>query len=207
MFQSLLFRIRLLLTLGFVPPRWRVPCFALFGVFAGLGLVTTHVSRAVSYMGDDPEACANCHVMTTAYETWQQSSHGHVATCTDCHVPHTSLLAKYAWKARDGIYHSTIFTLRLEPQVIQMSSAAVPVVEANCRRCHDQLVDRVHVREWQEGDPRCWDCHREVPHGRTRSLSTTPGVMAPELPGLGTFGTEPLIGGRKPRPDDPPWRQ
>lgn len=190
-----------LATLSFLPRKWRIPCFAAFGVFAGLGLTTVHVSRAASYMTDDPEACVNCHVMTVQYATWQRSSHANVATCNDCHVPHTNVLEKYAFKARDGAYHSTIFTLRLEPQAITMSSAAIPVVEANCRRCHAELVSEVHLRQWQEGDNRCWDCHREVPHGRMRSLSAVPRVMTPQLPEIMDALGKPTIGGRLPRPE------
>lgn len=193
--------VRLLATLAFVPPAWRLPVFAMLGVAAGMGLAVGNVSRATSYLSDAPEACANCHVMTTQYLTWQRSSHAVVATCNDCHVPHTNIAAAYAFKARDGIYHSGIFTLRLEPQVIAMSSAAIPVVEANCRRCHGPLISETHLTEWQPGDKRCWDCHREVPHGRNRSLSATSRIMAPMLPSPGDIGGSPRIGGRTARPD------
>lgn len=194
--------LRRLFYLEFVPSRWRVPCFAAFGVFAGLGLVTTHVSRATSYLGNDPETCVNCHVMTTQYVTWQRSSHANVATCNDCHVPHNNLASKYAYKARDGMWHSFVFTMRLEPEAIQLSSSAIPVIEANCRRCHGQVVDAVHLREWEKGGNRCWDCHREVPHGRTRGLSTVSRIMAPELPKVEEFHGRSLIGGREPKPQN-----
>lgn len=188
-----------LATLSFLGARWRLATFGALGLLAGLGATTAHVSRATSYLSTDPEACANCHVMNTSYATWQRSSHANVATCVDCHLPHTTLAAKYARKARDGGYHSYVFTFRLEPQVIQMSESAVPIVEANCRRCHDDVIDNVHLREWQPGDNRCWDCHREVPHGRTRSLSVAPRVMAPALPDVLDLDAKPQIGGRDPR--------
>jgi cytochrome c nitrite reductase small subunit len=192
--------LRSILALKFVPARWRVPCFAMIGVLAGIGATTAHVSRAASYLSKEPEACANCHVMSTSYATWQRSSHANVATCVDCHLPQDSFLHKYQRKARDGAVHSFVFTFRLEPEVIRMSSGAVPVVEANCRRCHADLVGQVHLREWQEGDNRCWDCHREVPHGRTRSLSAAPRVMAPQLPAVLDLQGYQSIGGRTPRP-------
>ena len=28
----------------------------------------------------------------------------------------------------------------------------------------------------------CWDCHRETPHGRVRSLSAVPNAQVPQLP-------------------------
>jgi cytochrome c nitrite reductase small subunit len=156
------------------------------------------VSRVTSYLSDDPEACVNCHVMRPQYASWQHSSHAS-ATCNDCHVPHDTILNAYAFKARDGLYHSVIFTLRLEPQVIRMSRGAVPVVEGNCRRCHGRVIEEVSLRRRQPGDHRCWDCHREVPHGRVRSLSAAPRVMSPQLPPA-LQPQVPSIGGRKPRP-------
>lgn len=189
-----------LLGLGFLPVGWKMPVWIALGTFAGLGVVTIHVSRAPSYMSDAPETCMNCHVMTQAYVTWNHSSHRNVATCNDCHVPHDTVVNKYLFKAKDGMRHASMFTLRLEPQVIQLSSAAVPVVEQNCRRCHSALVGEVHLREWKPGDNRCWDCHREVPHGRVTSLSTAFDVNAPQLPGVLDNPHQMQTGGRDPRP-------
>lgn len=189
-----------LFTLGFLAPAWRLPAWIALGVFAGLGLLIVHVSRAPSYLSNQPETCMNCHVMTQAYVTWNHSSHREVAVCNDCHVPHDSVVNTYAFKARDGMRHSAIFTLRLEPQVIHLSEAAIPVVEANCRRCHAQLVGEIHARAWQPGDNRCWDCHREVPHGRVNSLSTAMDVFAPKLPGVFADPHQMQTGGRAPRP-------
>jgi cytochrome c nitrite reductase small subunit len=189
-----------LLTLGFLPAAWKLPVWIALGTFAGLAGVTIHVSRAPSYMSDEPETCMNCHVMTQAYITWNHSSHRNVATCNDCHVPHDNLVSKYAFKAKDGMRHASMFTLRLEPQVIQLSAGAVPVVEQNCRRCHQALVGEIHLREWTPGDNRCWDCHREVPHGRVTSLSTAFDVNAPKLPGVLDNPHQMQTGGRTPRP-------
>jgi cytochrome c nitrite reductase small subunit len=192
--------LRSLLVLGFVPTFWRLPVWIALGVFAGLGLVAIHVSRAPSYLSDAPETCMNCHVMTQAYVSWNHSSHRNVATCNDCHVPHDSLVNTYAFKAKDGMRHASMFTLRLEPQVIRLSEGAVPVVEQNCRRCHEQLVGEVHARAWAPGDNRCWDCHREVPHGRVNSLSTAFDVNAPKLPGVLENPHKMQSGGLDPRP-------
>jgi len=189
------------LTLRFIRRGWRMPCFLAVGVAAGLGLVVIDISRATSYLSDEPETCVNCHVMTTQYVTWQHSSHARVAHCNDCHVPHDSLVTHYAFKAKDGLRHATIFTMRWEPQVIRLSDGAVPVVEANCRRCHAGVINDVALASHRQGDLRCWDCHREVPHGRVRSLSAGPTVFQPRLPPPGTLGREPAVGGRPPRPE------
>jgi len=163
---------------------------------AGLGLFVTHVSRALSYMSDAPETCVNCHVMTTEYVTWQHSSHAGVATCNDCHVPHDSLVSHYGFKAKDGLWHATVFTLRWEPQVIRLSRGAIPVVEGNCRRCHAAVIGEVSLSGRASGNLRCWDCHRDVPHGSARSLSATPGVFQPRLPAAAEPKQEPTITGR-----------
>ena len=198
-------RLRALLacmaSLRFVAPRGRLPGFLMLGVAAGMGLFVFHISRASSYLSDRPETCMNCHVMTTQYVTWQHSSHARVATCNDCHVPHDSLARKYAFKAKDGMWHSTVFTMRWEPQVIRLSQGAIPVVEANCRRCHAKVVEDVAIAAHAQGDLRCWQCHREVPHGSVRSLSAAPDVFQPRLPGMETLIQQPTIGGRAPRPD------
>jgi len=183
-------------TLRFVSARWRAPCFLALGMCAGLGLFVTHVSRALSYMSDAPETCVNCHVMTTEYVTWQHSSHAGVATCNDCHVPHDSLVSHYGFKAKDGLWHATVFTMRWEPQVIRLSRGAIPVVEGNCRRCHAAVIGEVSLSGRASGDLRCWDCHREVPHGSARSLSATPGVFQPRLPAAAEPKQEPTITGR-----------
>lgn len=181
-----------LVSLSFLPFRARIACFIGFGILVGLGVVVAKVSRATSYMGDDPTTCVNCHVMRSEYTSWRHSSHAAVATCNDCHLPHDSKLDALAFKARDGIYHSTIFTLRLEPEVIQLSSAAKPVVQSNCVRCHSAMVGNIYcpiedqnVYAHGSGDQEkkwCWSCHREVPHGRVHGLSSSPGSMVPELP-------------------------
>jgi cytochrome c nitrite reductase small subunit len=183
-------------SLGFVKPGWRPAVFLMLGTTAGMGLFVFHISRAASYLSDAPETCMNCHLMRTEYLTWQHSSHATVATCHDCHVPHTSLAAEYGFAAKDGLWHATVFTMRWEPQAIRISPGAVPVVENNCRRCHAQVIADVAVKAHQPGDLRCWDCHREVPHGSVRSLSATPDVFQPRLPGVPELHQQPTIGGR-----------
>jgi cytochrome c nitrite reductase small subunit len=191
--------------LRFVPAALRTACFLSLGAMGGAGLFVVHASRAVSYLSDEPETCMNCHVMTTQYITWQHGSHARAANCNDCHVPHDSFWSHYFFKAKDGLRHATVFTMRREPQVIRLSEGAVPVVEANCRRCHAQTIASVALSGCVErstagrGDLRCWECHREVPHGSVRSLSAVPGVFQPRLAPLGSVDGRSRIGGRMPR--------
>lgn len=164
------------------PPRWQLPVIALAGLILGVGGVIFHQSRAWSYLYDDPEACINCHIMVPQFTTWKHSSHARVASCNDCHVPHSSLAAKYFFKAKDGMRHATLFTLGLEDQVIRITPPSKKVVQENCLRCHGTLNSEVSTSASNPppaGHPEmegrvCWDCHREVPHGRVNSLSSVP---------------------------------
>jgi len=172
--------VRSLVTLALLPPAFRLPVFGMLGVAAGLGLLTVRVSEMPSYLSDDARTCINCHVMVPQYATWQRSSHRSVATCNDCHVPHDSTLRKYAFKAKDGLRHAAIFTLRAEPQVIRAHPASRQVIDENCQRCHGSFVD--NVPGLRAGGRRCSDCHRGTPHGDVHSLASTPAVPHPPLP-------------------------
>lgn len=173
----------------FVPPdKWKLPVLLLFSVFAGLFVFSLYISRAPSYMGDKPEACVNCHIMAPQYTTWFHSSHRENANCNDCHVPHNNSLNKYYFKAKDGLRHATIYTLRKEPQVIFIKEAGKNVVHNNCIRCHKDLINDSRLLAYNSTISEfrmirnCWDCHREVPHGRVNSLSSVPYARVP-LPG------------------------
>jgi cytochrome c nitrite reductase small subunit len=160
------------------PKKWQTWVIILTGTVIGLGLFILQESKAISYLSDDPKTCINCHVMTPEYITWDHSSHGKVTNCNDCHVPQDNVFKKYAFKAKDGLYHATIFTLHAEPEVIVMHEAGQKVVQANCIRCHDNQVTDAKASSWVENhdanrkDRQCWSCHREVPHGRVKSLSS-----------------------------------
>ena len=167
------------------PPKWRLSVLILTGVFFGLGFFIIYSSNAPSYLSDSPETCINCHIMVPQYATWSHSSHRENATCNDCHVPHDNVFNKYYFKAKDGLRHASIFTLRLEPQVIFIHKAGKKVVQQNCVRCHSNLLTDTKLQtltnfeHYKISDRECWDCHREVPHGRVNSLSSTPYARFP----------------------------
>jgi len=162
------------------PPEWRTPVLILLGIFTGLGLSTFYISNAVSYLSDDPAACINCHVMVPEYSTWERSSHGQKTNCNDCHVPQDNIFSKFYFKAQDGLRHSFMFTFRMEPQVIRIKEAGKNVVQENCIRCHQNYIHPLSLRAINnktihyDDETRCWDCHRETPHGRVHSLASTP---------------------------------
>ncbi len=172
------------------PVSWRLSVIVLMGIFTGIFFLLLHISRATSYLSDKPETCINCHVMYPHYASWAKGSHGQTATCSDCHVPQDNFFRKYKTKASDGLWHATVFTMRWEPQVIQIRSNGINVVQENCIRCHLDLVDMVQLVEVtgrsaakNEGKL-CWDCHRETPHGTVRSLSAAPHSLVERLPSV-----------------------
>lgn len=161
------------------------------GIAAGLLGLFLYLLRFHTYLGDDPSACVNCHIMTPYYATWMHSSHGRNTTCNDCHVPHDNVLNKYYFKAKDGSNHVFKFVTRQERQAIQAIEASAGVIMDNCIRCHTQLnqefvqTGRITYMQAQCGAGRaCWDCHRDVPHGGMNALSSTShhGVPLPESP-------------------------
>lgn len=167
------------------PPGWRWPAIVSSAVLVGLSIFVFYISRAQSYLSDEPETCVNCHVMAPQYATWKHSSHRENATCNDCHVPHNNVFNKYFFKAKDGLRHATMFTLRLEPQVIFIHEEGAEVVQNNCIRCHtdlitdDKLLANTKAIQAHRTDRKCWECHKEVPHGRVNSLSSVPNAQVP----------------------------
>ena len=171
-----------------IKPRggWRYPAIIITGAFVGLFVYTFFHSRAYSYLSDNPRTCVNCHLMSPYYATWTHSSHGRNTTCVDCHVPHNNILNKYYFKAKDGLRHSAVFTMRAEKTPLQAIPASSQVIMNNCIRCHEQLntefvkTGRMDFKEMKKhGGQACWDCHREVPHTRSRSEVSTPNALVP----------------------------
>jgi cytochrome c nitrite reductase small subunit len=143
---------------------------AMSGIFVGLGLYTFHHGEGLSYFSTDPRACANCHIMQPQYDSWQKSGHHHVATCVDCHLPHT-FVAKYVAKAENGYHHSKGFTFQdfHEPILIKEKNAAI--LQANCLACHGDLVhDLVSIDASPQRELACVHCHASVGHGPPAGL-------------------------------------
>ncbi len=169
-----------------IPGKMILPFFVMGGIIAGLGAYTVYMSRAHSYLSDDPSACVNCHIMTPYYQSWAHSSHSQWANCNDCHVPHNNIFAKYGFKALDGLYHSAVFTARAEPQVIRPRESSDNVIMNNCIRCHTQLntefvkTGMISYTDAQNGQGKaCWDCHTQIPHTNIASLSSSPNAIVP----------------------------
>jgi len=159
-----------------------ISAITVFLVAIGYFVYVLNASKALSYLSTDPKACINCHVMNTQYATWQHSSHKDVG-CIECHLPTDGFVNKYVAKAKDGWNHSVAFTLGTYDNAIRISDDAAQRVQNNCISCHSKTVstmidnsDKNH--NFQVGDVatgrKCWECHKSVPHGKVRGLTTTP---------------------------------
>ena len=142
----------------------------LVGALGGVGLVTLLYAEGLSYLSNDPAACANCHIMQSQYEGWQKSSHHTTATCVDCHLP-ADFIGKYMAKAVNGYHHSVGFTFQNFHEPIQIKGGNARILQENCLRCHESLVGDLVVAHGNSNDElRCVRCHATVGHGDQAGL-------------------------------------
>ncbi len=135
----------------------------LIGLALGIGTYTFVYAKGYSYLSNNPQACANCHVMENQYAGWLKSSHHSVATCNDCHTPH-NLVGKYATKAENGFWHSFYFTTGGYPENIQARARSRRITENACRRCHADIAADVASPHAGTGTLSCIQCHGHVGH-------------------------------------------
>ncbi|MGB0714897.1 MAG: cytochrome c nitrite reductase small subunit [Phycisphaerae bacterium] len=145
-----------------------VSCACMLGVLGGLGAFTFGYGEGAAYLGNDPAACANCHVMQAHYDAWTKSSHRNVATCNDCHLPH-NFVGKWVTKSDNGFFHSLAFTTGEFHEPIQIKPRNREVTQHACLYCHADYVN--HMLPAQTGGEMqyCVHCHGDVGHaGRVR---------------------------------------
>lgn len=133
------------------------------GAAAGVGSFTFFYAKGASYMSNDPEVCANCHIMQDHYDAYSKSSHHAVATCNDCHTL-AGLIPKLATKAINGWNHSLAFTTGNFPDPLRITSLNQYVTEKACRKCHQPIIEAIDAHP-RDGDPlSCIRCHNTVGH-------------------------------------------
>ncbi len=135
------------------------------GAIIGIGGYTFIYAKGYSYMTNDPQACANCHVMQEQFDGWVKSSHRSVAVCNDCHTP-PGAIAKYVTKASNGFWHSFYFTTGTFHEPIQITPRNHEVTEQACRKCHSEIVATIDGAHQSSGELSCVRCHRAVGHLR-----------------------------------------
>ena len=144
----------------------------LLGLAVGIGVFTFGYAKGASYLTDDPEACANCHVMDDHFDSWVKSSHRSVAVCNDCHTP-SSFVPKYLTKASNGFWHAYGFTTGNFPDPIQIKEHNLEITEDACAKCHEDIVATITpdphggaasgAERLAEGTT-CTRCHNTVGH-------------------------------------------
>ncbi len=156
------------------------------GLAIGLALYTFVYAKGYSYLTNDPNACANCHVMRDYLDGWQKSSHHSVAACNDCHTPH-NLVGKYTIKATNGFFHSLAFTSGRFPDNIQIKGYNHRVTEGACRSCHSEITTAM-LGMHGGAEVSCVKCHFNVGHSAASFTLSTPAGT--------TVGSEASYGAR-----------
>ena len=147
---------------------WILGTAILIGVAIGLGGFTFVYAKGYSYLTDNSETCANCHIMDDHFSAWLKSSHKAVAGCNDCHTPHDNVASKYWVKATNGFFHSLYFTTGEFPYPLRIREVNHEVVESSCRYCHETITETVDHglpadAEGVEAQD-CTHCHQYVGH-------------------------------------------
>lgn len=151
--------VRLVASAGFLSLAFAV----LLGVLGGVGAFTFGYGQGASYLSNNPNSCINCHVMKDHFDSWQNSSHQHVAVCNDCHLPHDPV-GKWVTKADNGFFHSLAFTLENFREPIQIKPRNRRVTQGTCLHCHGELVHQMLPAEPESGMLSCIHCHSDVGH-------------------------------------------
>lgn len=145
------------------------------GTFGGLGVFTFGYGDGHAYLRDDPQTCANCHIMRDAFDSWTKSTHHAVAVCNDCHTPHDSILAKYVTKADNGFFHSLAFTTGNFKDPIQIKERNSRIVQAACVDCHREFVNPMLSGHETEAVLSCVHCHFGAGHASSVAARRYPG--------------------------------
>ncbi|MFN0151458.1 MAG: cytochrome c nitrite reductase small subunit [bacterium] len=145
------------------PPLATIAIGVAVGLAAGLGGYTFIYAKGAAYLKNDPNACANCHVMNEQLTGWTKSSHRAVATCNDCHTPH-NIIGKYLTKAENGFRHSLAFTTGQFHEPIRITAHDREITEEACRHCHNDMVVAIDGPHKGAEPTSCIRCHRSVGH-------------------------------------------
>jgi cytochrome c nitrite reductase small subunit len=133
------------------------------GLAIGISGFTFVYAKGASYLTDNPQACANCHVMDEHFTGWLRSSHRNVAVCNDCHTP-KGIFAKYLNKSANGARHSWAFTTGWFHEPIGITAGNRAITESRCRDCHQEITEAINAAHPRESALACIRCHGSVGH-------------------------------------------
>ena len=141
----------------------------LIGAALGVGSYALVYAEGLSYMSSEPRVCANCHIMQAQYDSWQKSSHHHVAVCNDCHLPQ-GFIGKYVAKALNGYNHSKAYTLQDFDEPIAIKPFNTRILQDSCLACHRALVHEAAMARGRSEEVSCVHCHLSAGHGERAGL-------------------------------------
>lgn len=133
-----------------------------------LGVVVLAGASYVVGVTDQRPFCATCHLMEPEAITHKLSTHANIS-CNECHLPQGDFVGHYAYKAYTGATDIYMNTLGAPDLPITTTPGMKEIIDANCRRCHAGTNSNVAS---MNAKPYCTDCHRNVPHMRTKPIST-----------------------------------
>jgi cytochrome c nitrite reductase small subunit len=136
---------------------------------AGLVLlaVITFIPHGILFQSSQPAFCNLCHPMHEQYKVWLLTGVHRNIKCVDCHLPNNNEINHLIWKGIDGTKDLVSFLSGSYPDYITATSHAKKVIQANCVRCHADMVSRINT-----DDRNCWSCHRRINH-RLNEFSVT----------------------------------
>lgn len=143
-------------------PKPKLPI--VLGVLGAVLILMVIGVESMHAMTKEPEFCVSCHPMQVAYDTWSHSSHREIADCNSCHLDQRNYITASYSKAITGAKHLYNFVVGNIPERIRITSADAELVQQNCLRCHQDIVQNLLM------DPNrsCTDCHRYTPHSNFR---------------------------------------
>ena len=119
-----------------------------------LGLGASYVTAVAVDKTGTPEFCASCHEMKPMVDSFKFSIHGGnnpqgfaVHHCTDCHLPHNSLMgyliAKGISGTKDALAHfGLIKSVDFKENFKEMDNY---VYDSACLHCHEGIKDPEHA--------------------------------------------------------------
>jgi cytochrome c nitrite reductase small subunit len=105
-----------------------------------------------------PGFCAACHVMQPQHASWTRMGKHREKTCVDCHLANRHWTSRLLRMGIDGGVGTAAFVSGMSRDPIRLSAHGRRTVQANCIRCHAEMVSRIDAAR------ACWDCHRRATH-------------------------------------------
>jgi cytochrome c-type protein NapC len=157
---------------------------------AVLGMGISFVAAVLVDKTGQPQFCTSCHEMKPMGESFKFSVHGgnnpqgfSAHHCTDCHLPHDSLIG-YLWKKglsglRDGLAHSGLIKrVDFKENFWEMKKYTF---DSGCLKCHEGIkepekavglasnIKEIHEKYYWEPkkagkDISCVSCHNDYTH-------------------------------------------